>query len=234
MEVIDEIAIEKYPVYKDSGVEWLGEIPEHWKIRRIKSVIESECNGIWGNDPKEECDTFCIRVSDFDRNKLKVSIIKLTLREILSDVFFSRSIKRGDLLIEKSGGGDKTLVGQVVLFEYNIKAVCSNFVARLRLKEESESCFMNYLFNTLYLNSINYKHIKQTTGIQNLDTSSYFNEYFALPSYKEQTAIARFLDNKTALIDKAIAIKEKQIELLKERRQILIHRAVTRGLNEIK
>lgn len=54
---------------------------------------------------------------------------------------------------------------------------------------------------------------------------------FIIPPKNEQTAIANFLDNKTALIDKAIAIKEKQIELLKERRQILIHRAVTRGLN---
>ena len=53
-----------------------------------------------------------------------------------------------------------------------------------------------------------------------------------LPPFAEQTRIARFLDLKTAQIDKAISIKEKQIELLKERRQILIHNAVTRGLDE--
>ena len=53
----------------------------------------------------------------------------------------------------------------------------------------------------------------------------------SIPPTTEQTAIAKFLDRKTALIDQAIGIKEKQIELLKERRQILIHKAVTRGLN---
>jgi restriction endonuclease S subunit len=70
------------------------------------------------------------------------------------------------------------------------------------------------------------------TGLrQNLAYAEFKRFKFIVPPIKEQTAIAQFLDQKTALIDKAIGIKQKQIELLKERRQILIHKAVTRGLN---
>jgi type I restriction enzyme S subunit len=65
----------------------------------------------------------------------------------------------------------------------------------------------------------------------NLNTDTVGNIYIGLPSLKEQTAIANFLDEKTAKIDEAIAIKEQQIELLKERKQIIIQQAVTQGLD---
>jgi len=74
-----------------------------------------------------------------------------------------------------------------------------------------------------------------TKGIRERSTDFRYNDFgkllLAHPPYEEQTAIARFLDEKTSKIDEAISIKQKQIELLKERRQILIHKAVTRGLN---
>jgi type I restriction enzyme S subunit len=82
-----------------------------------------------------------------------------------------------------------------------------------------------------YANNINYQSIKQTTGIQNLDTNSYLNEKLALPSLHEQEAIVSFLNQKTSEIDQAIAIKEQQIALLNERKQIVIQKAVTQGLN---
>ena len=81
--IIKKISASNYPAYKESGERWFGEIPAHWKIQRIKSIVESECNGVWGKDPGQECSTFCIRVADFDRDRLKVSTEKLTLREII-------------------------------------------------------------------------------------------------------------------------------------------------------
>ena len=69
-------------------------------------------------------------------------------------------------------------------------------------------------------------------GIPHVNGTELKNFSVLLPPLQEQTAIANFLDDKTTKIDQAIAIKQKQIELLKERRQILIHKAVTRGLNE--
>ena len=84
-----------------------------------------------------------------------------------------------------------------------------------------------------YLNLDTDKRMKPLyTGLRNtISKDNFFSFKTFVPPLSEQTAIAAFLDHKTALIDKAIVIKEKQIELLKERRQILIHKAVNQGLN---
>lgn len=222
----------KYDAYKDSGVEWLGKIPSNWDIFSLKRSIDGCFNGLWGSDPKENNDDIVVlRVADFDRNKLVIDNSKLTLRNIKKSEIGNRLLKKGDLLIEKSGGGDKTLVGCVVLFNENYKALTSNFVAKMTPKSNVNSYFLNYFFAALYANNINYQSIKQTTGIQNLDTNSYLNEKLALPSLHEQEAIVSFLNQKTSEIDQAIAIKEQQIALLNERKQIVIQKAVTQGLN---
>ncbi|KAB1857833.1 restriction endonuclease subunit S [Acinetobacter tandoii] len=222
----------KYDAYKDSGVEWLGTIPSNWDIFSLKRSIDGCFNGLWGSDPKENNDDIVVlRVADFDRNKLVIDNSKLTLRNIKKSEIGNRLLKKGDLLIEKSGGGDKTLVGCVVLFNENYKALTSNFVAKMTPKSNVNSYFLNYFFAALYANNINYQSIKQTTGIQNLDTNSYLNEKLALPSLHEQEAIVSFLNQKTSEIDQAIAIKEQQIALLNERKQIVIQKAVTQGLD---
>jgi len=83
----------------------------------------------------------------------------------------------------------------------------------------------------MYAIGLNQKAIKQTTGIQNLDTDNYFNEYFYTPSFEEQKDISEFLDRKTAQIDDLIAKKERMIELLKEERTAIINQAVIKGLD---
>lgn len=221
----------KYEAYKDSGVEWLGDIPAEWSLIRLKNTMESCVNGLWGDDPKGKDEIVVLRVADFDYEKLSILDYKLTYRAIPEKDRQSRLLKNGDLLIEKSGGGDKTLVGRVVAFNKEYQALTSNFVAKISPQTWVDSSFLKYVFATLYSNNINYLSIKQTTGIQNLDTSSYFNEFFCFPIKSEQALIANYLDQKTAQIDAAIAIKEQQIELLKERKQIIIQQAVTQGLD---
>ncbi len=224
----------KYESYKDSGVEWLGDIPSHWNVSRLKHSIKSAANGIWGSDVNEDDESdgiVCIRVADFSRQNLRVSLEKLTRRKVSDSEFQSRQLIPGDLLLEKSGGGDKQLVGQVVLFGHDIPAVCSNFLARLRVADNFDSSFLNYVHASLYSLRINYKHIKQTTGIQNLDGNSYLSELFAHPDLAEQKRIVEFLDRTTTECDRAISQKQRLIELLQEQKAILINQAVTKGLN---
>lgn len=225
------LELPRYERYKVSDVPWLGEFPSHWKLCRLRNATESCINGTWGTEPDGINDTACIRVADFSRNDYRVSANGLTFRSVSASEYKSRSLRPGDLLLEKSGGGDKQLVGQVVSFEHNFPAVCSNFVARLRVSNDFHSRFVAYYHAFLYAIGVNYKHIKQTTGIQNLDSSSYLSEWLAYPSYEEQTRIAAFLDEKTAEIDAAIAKKQRLIELLQEQKAILINRAVTKGLH---
>jgi len=137
----------------------------------------------------------------------------------------------GDLLLEKSGGGEKTLVGCVVLYDLPIKAVCSNFVARMPLSKGMDSRFWSYAYASLYAGRMTYPSIKQTTGIQNLDSQAYLCEKIGFPPFSEQQAIAAFLDYETSRIDTLIGKKKKLVELLKEKRTALISRAVTKGLD---
>ncbi|MGE6690612.1 restriction endonuclease subunit S [Stutzerimonas stutzeri] len=220
-----------YPAYKDSGVEWLGEVPQHWPVYSLKRTVDGCVNGLWGDEPDGENDIAVIRVADFERSFSIVGLDKLTYRSITPKERQSRLIKSGDLLIEKSGGGEKTLVGCVVLFTHEFEAITSNFVARMRPLAEFDSQFLCYAFGNLYHGRVNYPSVKQVTGIQNLDAESYLQERFSVPSRVEQTQIVRFLDHETARIDALIEEQQRLIELLKEKRQAVIARAVTKGLD---
>ncbi|KRW65929.1 restriction endonuclease subunit S [Pseudomonas sp. TTU2014-105ASC] len=212
-------------------MEWLGEVPQHWPVYSLKRTVDGCVNGLWGDEPDGENDIAVIRVADFERSFSTVGLDKLTYRSITPKERQSRLIKSGDLLIEKSGGGEKTLVGCVVLFTHEFDAITSNFVARMRPLAEFDSQFLCYAFGNLYHGRVNYPSVKQVTGIQNLDAESYLQERFCFPARVEQTQIARFLDHETARIDALIEEQQRLIELLKEKRQAVISHAVTKGLD---
>ncbi len=223
----------RYPAYKSSGIEWFGDVPEHWETRRLKDSVVSCRNGAWGEEPTGEADDIpCIRVADFDRRKLSVNQAEgLTIRSVDVSKKIGKVLQKGDLLIEKSGGGDLQPVGVVVLYELDIPAICSNFIARIETAKGYYSGFLRYLHASLYSARVNVRSINQSTGIQNLDSGSYLNEVISVPPLEEQKAIAGFLDRETARIDTLIERKQRLIELLEEKRQAVISHAVTRGLD---
>ena len=219
-----------YPKYKPSGVEWLGDVPEHWEVDRLKWTTTGTINGIWGEEPNGVDDLICVRVADFDRVTFRVVAEPPTVRAIDADQRKHRLLRQGDLLIEKSGGGEKQLVGCVVLFDHEFEAVCSNFVARMPISPLHSPRYWSYAHAAIYDGRLNYPAIKQTTGIQNLDSAAYLDTRVGLPPKAEQLAIADFLGRETAKIDTLVAKKRTLIERLKEKRTALISRTVTRGL----
>jgi type I restriction enzyme S subunit len=222
----------RYPEYKDSGVEWLGEVPGHWEVDRLKASLVSSRNGIWGDEAKgDENDIPCVRVADFDRQQLRVQDEIPTIRSVTEKERQERLLSRGNLLLEKSGGGENQPVGCVVLYDSDTPAVCSNFVARIELKSEMCPEYWRYVHAAAYAVRLTVGSINQTSGIQNLDQNRYFNERAPFPPLAEQTAIATFLDHETAKIDALVAEQEKLIALLQEKRQAVISHAVTKGLN---
>ncbi|WP_338473339.1 restriction endonuclease subunit S (plasmid) [Niallia sp. XMNu-256] len=216
---------------KPSGVAWLGDIPEHWEPMRVKNCIDSVANGTWGEDPNEGNAVnhlICVRVADFDRDHLSVSKEKLTVRSVEKSKNLSRILKKGDLLIEKSGGGDKQPVGRVVLFNEDYVAVCSNFITKVSV--DSELIKSEYLL--LYLHALNLlrltlPHITQTTGIQNLNEKSYFNTIIALPPLEEQQAIVKSINQKVDVLNKSIRSINKEIDLITEYHTSLISDVIT-------
>jgi len=222
----------RYPKYKDSGVEWLGEVPEHWEVERFKKSVSACRNGIWGTEAQgNDGDIPCVRVADFDRQSLRVTLQAPTIRNVSASERDGRLLSRGNLLLEKSGGGELQPVGCVVLYEDDTRAICSNFVARMELADGMDPSFFRYLHTAAYTVRLNTRSIKQTSGIQNLDQQQYLDERAAFPPSEDQTAIAAFLDRETAKIDALIAEQQRLIELLQEKRQAVISHAVTKGLN---
>ena len=225
--------MERYNEYKDSGVQWLGEIPSHWEVVRLKSVIKDSQSGVWGEDPKHDgSDTLCLRVADFNYNNGYLKEDNLTYRNYGKELSSNKQLQMRDLLLEKSGGGDLYPVGRVVRYNFNgIVATCSNFIQKLTPRDNVDSDFIYYLFRTMYYLKVNGLYYNQTTGIQNLKVKEYLSQTVFLPPLSEQQAIANYLDTATAKIDEAIAQQQKMIDLLNERKQIIINNAVTKGLN---
>lgn len=198
---------------------------------RLKWCFESCKNGTWGAEPDGEHDVVCVRAADFDGVSGRLNNGERTLRALDAATYDKVALQPGDLVIEKSGGGDKQLVGRAVLFNEISPSVCSNFLARARPSAKSDSAFLNYLLLAIYNGRGTWSHIKQSTGIQNLDLPSYLNIRVTLPPLETQHRIAWFLDDKTARIDALIEKKRALLDGLAEKRQALITHAVTKGLN---
>lgn len=210
---MSEIKIEKYSSYKDSGVEWIEDVPTHWEVKKFKRVFyeikkrsssELNCGSIsfgkvvYKDDEKIPESTKksyqVVLKGDFLVNPLNLNYDLISLRIALSDI--DVVVSSGYIVLSNSVKVDKTY------YKY--------FLHRF------DVAFMKLLGSG----------VRQT-----LNWNDIANCDLIFPTILEQTAIANFLDRKTVLIDQAVDIKQKQIELLKEHRQILIHKAVTRGLN---
>ncbi|WP_419855297.1 hypothetical protein [Candidatus Poriferisodalis sp.] len=226
-EAAEAAGLDPTPRLQDSGVEWLGQVPSHWSIARLKWSAEYWINGVWGDEPDGTDDLLCVRVADFDRRSSRISFDTPTYRHVPESQRGNRMLNAGDLLLEKSGGGPKQLVGCVVLYDHELPAVCSNFVGRVVLADGADPTFWAYVHKALYAGRLNYPAIKQTTGIQNLDASAYFDLLVAHPPFTEQRAIADYLDSQSTRIDALREKAEVSIERLSEYRSALISAAVT-------
>ncbi|GAA4415438.1 hypothetical protein GCM10023187_45910 [Nibrella viscosa] len=209
----------RYPAYKDSGVEWLGEIPEHWEVRRIKYLFKEKNirskTGIGKLLSLSKYHGIIPRSEITDKVESANSLVNYKL------------CSEGDLVLNKlqawNGMLDISKYEGLVSPDYSVyESTILNIDKR----------YFKYLFKTpLYVAEFSKSSSGIGDGFFRLYTNVFFNIFSILPPLSEQTRIAEFLDRKTADIDKAIAQKERLIELLQERRQVMIHQAVTRGLN---
>lgn len=208
-----EVKLQKYPAYKDSGVEWLGEIPEHWEAIKLKHIFLEKKKK---TNPTLSCGSISFGKVVTKPDKKIPKSTKASYQEVLN----------GDFLINPLNLNFDLISLRIALSEIDV-VVSSGYIVLKNQKEIDQSYYkwLLHRYDVAYMKLLG-SGVRQTINFNHIADS-----ILAFPPIEEQTAIANFLDNKTALIDKAIALKEKQIELLKERRQILIHRAVTRGLN---
>lgn len=217
---VDSAKKERYPAYKDSGVEWLGEIPEGWKLLPGFTIVSERNEKNIGLKEKTVLSlsygSIVIKPED-----------KLT--GLVPESFETyQLVYPNDIVVRPMDlQNDKISLRIGLSFD---KGIISNAYLNLRIEESNDYKFFYYFLHAVDITKVIYG---LGSGLrQNLSFLDFKRFKFLVPPKVEQTAIASFLDRKTALIDQAIGIKQKQIELLKERRQIVIHKAVTKGLNQ--
>lgn len=199
---------------------------------RLKHLFPIQITGAWGEDPIDGEGVVCLRAADILTDKIAHSTKNLTRRSYSDHDISTKILKKGDLIIEKSGGGEKQPVGRVIKFCLDEAALCSNFLSILRPDvREISSNFGAYLLYSLWDCREVERHIKQTTGIQNLDSSSYLDVQISLPPIDFQRIAVDYLDRETTEIDALIAEKEHMLALIEEKREALISHAITHGLN---
>jgi type I restriction enzyme S subunit len=203
----------RYSEYKNSGIEWVEDVPAHWEVKKFKRVfyeIKKRSN------PYLNCGSISFgKVVYKDDEKIPESTKKSY-----------QVVNKGDFLVNPLNLNYDLISLRIALSDIDV-VVSSGYIVL------SNSVQLDKTFYKYFLHRFDVAFMKLLgSGVrQTLNWNDIANCDLIFPPLPEQSAIAAFLDNKTTLIDQAINIKQKQIELLNERRQILIHKAVTRGLN---
>lgn len=215
-------ALAKLPVYdeyKKTRVKWLEEVPSHWSEYPIcsKAKLKSITNKAGEDLLSVYLDKGVIRFGEVEQKRTNVTSLDLSKYQL---------VEVGDFVLNNQ----QAWRGSVGVSSY--RGIVSPAYLVLSLAQDLLSNFANYLFRDGGMVS---HYLVSSKGVGTIQRNLYWPQLkrapLFIPPVEEQISIANFLDQKTAQIDEAIAIKEKQIALLKERKQIIIQKAVTQGLN---
>ena len=203
----------KYDAYKDSGEDWIDQIPSHWEIRKLKNIFYEKKHR-----------------RNMNLNSGAISFGKVVVKgdeKIQESTKASyQEVLAGDFLINPLNLNYDLISLRIALSEIDV-VVSAGYIV---IKEHSpiDKGYFKYL---LHRYDVAYMKLLGSGVCQTISFNHISNSLLLYPTLEEQALIAKFLDKKTTQIDEAIAIKEQQIALLKERKQIIIQQAVTQGLD---
>jgi type I restriction enzyme S subunit len=224
------MSLKPYPAYKDSGVAWLGDVPEHWQVQRLKLAFTVTASNV---DKKSYDDQRSIRLcnyTDVYYNEKITSALDFMEATATDEQIEKFTLRSGDVIITK----DSETADDIAIPAYVPSdlpgVICGYHLSMIRPKGGNDGLFLKYLFECDYLKAC-WEVLANGLTRVGLGQSAIENVVLPIPSTSEQTAIALFLDRETGKIDELIAEQEKLIELLAEKRQATISHAVTKGLN---
>jgi type I restriction enzyme S subunit len=220
---------QRYPAYKASGVEWLGDVPEHWELTRVKfeSYVKARVgwHGLKSDDFTDE-GAYLITGQDFVGSNINWdNCYHCDFERYEQDPYIQ--LQEDDLLITKDG-----TIGKIALVKnLNGKATLNSgiFVVRPLTNSYTDKFYFWLLQSSVFTGFVDFN--KTGSTIVHLYQDTFVNFKYAMPDFNEQQKIANFLDHETAKIDTLIEKQRRLIELLKEKRQAVISHAVTKGLN---
>ncbi|MGB7746628.1 MAG: restriction endonuclease subunit S [Verrucomicrobiia bacterium] len=210
----------RYSKYKESGEEWLGQIPDHWNSRKVRWLFEIK---------KRIADALGFDVFSITQQGIKVKDLESNDGQISMDYSKYQIVEIGDFAMNHmdllTGGVDIASSRGVTSPDYR--------VITIRDSSTNHDRYFLYLFQMAYRNKIFYAYGQGSSqlGRWRLPTEQFKDFQFPVPLKAEQENVAAFLDRETAKIDELVAEQQRLMELLKEKRHAIISHAVTRGLN---
>lgn len=220
----------RYPAYKDSGVEWLGEVPEHWEVVRLKQACEVFPSNVDKHSRDDEPPVLLCNYTDVYYNEKITQDMAFMSATATPEQIARFTLKAGDTIITK----DSETADDIAISAYVPRdltgVVCGYHLSMIRPRSAVCGAFVKRLFDSGYLKS---KVAVAANGLTRVGLGQYAidNLEVPLPPEAEQVLVSSFLDDETAKIDALVAEQERLIELLKEKRQAVISHAVTKGLD---
>lgn len=211
--------MERYSEYKDSGVKWLGEIPSHWEVVRGLAVFSENKNK---NTQLENSIVLSLSYG-------KIIVKKDIDSGLVPEEYSSYQIVKPGFIIVRSTDLQNDKTSLRIGYVCNEGIITSAYLG-LQVKGNNNDKYLYYFLHDWDITKEIYRH---GNGLrQSLSWNDLRDVNVLLPPLSEQDAIVRYLDSATSKIDKAIAMQQKMIDLLNERKQIIIQNAVTKGLDE--
>lgn len=211
--------MERYSEYKDSGVKWLGEIPSHWEVVRGLAVFSENKNK---NTQLENSIVLSLSYG-------KIIVKKDIDSGLVPEEYSSYQIVKPGFIIVRSTDLQNDKTSLRIGYVCNEGIITSAYLG-LQVKGNNNGKYLYYFLHDWDITKEIYRH---GNGLrQSLSWNDLRDVNVLLPPLSEQDAIVRYLDSATSKIDKAIAMQQKMIDLLNERKQIIIQNAVTKGLDD--
>lgn len=225
------MAWKRYPAYRDSGVAWLGEVPEGWQIRKLRYIAAVNFSTV---DKKSEDGEEPVRLCNYvdvyhnDTVVADLPYMEATATPLEIDRF---TLKAGDVLVTKDSE-DWEDIAVPAYVPHDVDGVlCGYHLAQIR--SNPDIIYGDYLFRCFLSESVNSQFKVAAHGIMRygIGKDAFHDALLPVPPLSEQHTIAAFLERGMTRIDALIAKKERLIGLLQEKRAALISRAVTKGLD---
>ncbi|HEE6638201.1 restriction endonuclease subunit S [Acinetobacter baumannii] len=211
---------------KDSGVEWLGEVPEHWEIWKFSHIAPIITCGVASTPTyvdESEGMPF-LSAQNIKNNKLSLHKFNYISHELHEQLTRYRRPEYGDILVTRVGAG----IGEACVVDIDLEFSIYVSLTHIRVKAElAHNKFIMYFFGTDYCKFLNFDGTVTGGGVGNLNVNNVVRYKIALPSIEEQQQITEYLDNYINKQDELIAKAESAIQLMQERRTALISAAVT-------
>ncbi|MBX3642044.1 MAG: hypothetical protein KF720_03125 [Rubrivivax sp.] len=225
------MTLRRYERYKDSGVEWLGAVPAHWTVTRLKFIARVQTGVAKGKDNTGHQTVMVpyLRVANVQDGYLDLEDIATI--EIPADDLPRYRLQAGDVLMNEGGDFDK--LGRGHVWDGSIDpCIHQNHVFAVRPFGVS-SQWLNLVTGSAYAQFYFMSRSKQSTNLASISSTNVMELPVVLPPAKEQGAITGFLACEVEKIEALIAEQQRLIKLLNEKRQAVIAHAVTKGLNPL-